>query len=409
MDLIQKAPIWLLVLYQLVGYISLTLLGQPPFFVFFVVTVASVAVTYAKGQSRKIPSHLFFLLLSFLFMCFSVFIYNGIPLGPGKFLSVILGYLASFLILYHVYSYPFSKAFVRALIVAMRFTVILAAFVSIVQYFVPDFLVFTDKYSGIDLEAVGYERRIVSIFTWGDGMTSQYLGIGMLAMYAMLLFEKESRRRYAAIIVLAVGITVFLSQARFAMVNYLMVTLFWIVSTFPSKQRFSAVVVLIVMLLAFNLLVDVLDFDFGYFVTNRIESDTYMTRIDAIYAAIDQIPENILWGSGGIITDGLYRFYGRLTRIHNGYLGLWYFYGLFAAFSYYTFLLILCRQLIIGARKTHYWGSVVAMSCFLFANFTTDKTTFIDPGLVIMMIFHYYYIRKYERSKLLHFEAGEGR
>lgn len=407
MNTLQRIPIWILIFYQLVGYLSITLIEEPPFYFLLLVTVFTFIVTLSSRKLTKLPAYLVFLFLSSCFVFFSVYVYNKTPFAANKYLTVTLTYVASFLLLFLISSYDFDQKFIRRMIIAMRYTIFLAAIVSIIQYFVPDFMVNTGKYVGIDLQTEGYERRITSMFTWGDGIFSQYLGIGLPAMYAILLFEKDSKRKYTLYIALATGVTIFLSQARFAMVNYIMVTLFWIVTTLPSKNRLSAVVMIFVMIIAFNVVIDALDFDFEYFVTNRVESETYMTRIDAFYAAADQIPQNLYFGTGGIITEGLYRFYGRLTRIHNGFLGIWYFYGMFAALTYYFFIILMTRQLLIGARKTHYWGSVVAMSCFIFSNFTTDKTNFIEPGLILMMVFHYYYMKKHHAEPRFLYQFSE--
>lgn len=399
MNFIQKSPIWILLFYQLIGFFTIRLIEEPPFYFLFVFTLMAFMSSMGNKKLRGLPGYLTYLMLCSVFVLFSVFVYNGMPFGANKYLTVSLTYVASFLLMYLVASYEYNDKFIHQLIKLMRYTVFLAAAVSIIQYFIPDFLVNTGKYVGLDAQTEGYERRITSFFTWGDGIFSQYLGIGLPAMYAILLFEKESRKRYIPYVAAAVGITIFLSQARFAMVNYLIVTLFWFVTALPSKNRRNAILMAVIMIIAFNVVIEVLDFDFDYFVTNRVESETYMTRIEAFYAAADQIPQNLYFGTGGILTEGLYRFYGRLTRIHNGYLGLWYFYGLFAAITYYLFVFLLTKLLFQGARKTQYWGSVVAMVCFLFSNFTTDKTNFIEPGLILMMVFHYYYMQKYYASQ----------
>lgn len=409
MNTLQKLPIWILIFYQLVGYFTITLIEEPPFYLMLLVTVFSFILTMSSRRITKLPGYLVFLFLSSFFVFFSVFIYNKIPFAANKYLTVTLTYVASLLLLFLVSALEYDQKFIHRMIVAMRYTIYLAAIVSVIQYFVPDFLVNTGKYVGLDVQTEGYERRITSMFTWGDGIFSQYLGIGIPAMYAILLFEKDSKKKYVLYIALATGITIFLSQARFAMVNYIMVTLFWIVATLPSKNRLSAIVMIFVMVIAFNVVINALNFDFEYFVTNRVESETYMTRIEAFYAAADQIPQHLYFGTGGIITEGLYRFYGRLTRIHNGFLGLWYFYGMFAALAYYCFIILMTRQLLIGARKTQYWGSVVAMACFVFSNFTTDKTNFVEPGLILMMVFHYYYMQKYhaQQRRLYQYREAE--
>lgn len=407
MNQIQKSPIWILLFYQLVGYFTITFIGEPPFYLLLVFTTMAFLSSIGNKRLRGMPGYITYLMLCSVFVFFSVFIYNGLPFGANKFLTVTLTYVVSFLLLYLVASYQYDDKFIGQMIRMMRYTVYLAAVVSIIQYFIPDFLVNTGKYVGLDAQTEGYERRITSFFTWGDGIFSQYLGIGLPAMYAILLFEKESRRKYTPYVAAAVGITIFLSQARFAMVNFLIVTLLWFVTALPSKNRKNAIIMVVLMILAFNVVIEVLDFDFDYFVTNRVESETYMTRIEAFYAAADQIPQNLYFGTGGVLTEGLYRFYGRLTRIHNGYLSLWYFYGLFAAITYYMFVFLLIRQLVKGARLTGYWGSVVAMVCFVFSNFTTDKTNFIEPGLILMMVFHYYYIQKYYLKQKASYQKPE--
>ena len=400
MNVLQKIPVWMLLLYQLLGYVTITYFEQPPFYFLLLFIVLATVSTLASGKGTALSRYLWFLLLCFFLIMFSVFIYHQTPLGANKNLTVPLTYFASFLLLYLAGSYKYDNRLMLRLILVMRMTIYLAAIVSIVQYFYPSFLVNTVKYTGIDIEAVGYERRIVSIFTWGDGLFSQYLGIGIPIMYAILLFENLSKKKHPLILAAATGIVIFLSQARFAMVNYLLVTLAWFISLLPTRNRKQALLIASMLFIVFNVSIDMLKFDYNYFLNERIQSETYMTRIEAFYAAADQIPQNMLFGTGGVITEGLYRFYGRLTRIHNGFLGLWYFYGVFAAFAYYIFIFFLMRELVRGARKTHYWGSVVGMICFLFSNFTLDKTNFIEPGLMMMMIFHHYYLQVFNNQSI---------
>ncbi|MGB4536013.1 MAG: hypothetical protein WBI34_07580, partial [Tenuifilaceae bacterium] len=101
-----------------------------------------------------------------------------------------------------------------------------AALVSVVQYYNPVFFLNFEKYSGAgNIALEGFERRIVSIFSWGDLMNTQYMAIGFAIFYGILIKENERRRILSVAMPIMVGLVMLLSGYRVGMLTFLITTI----------------------------------------------------------------------------------------------------------------------------------------------------------------------------------------
>lgn len=390
MKLLINFPFYILLFYPILGYYTHRVLKSPPFYFLFIMILISSFFTFNdiyRIKPIKFPSYLKYFGLFCLLEFFTKYIVNNVTIGLNGYIVMSLQYQVSFLILLIIENITFSRKFKDNSVKIMKYLIYFAAITSVIQYFNHSFIVNIKTHYGLDDNIVGYARRIYSIFTWGDHIGTRYFAVGLIIFYSIVLVENLGKTRTKILIIISVGIVVLLSQTRVAMVTYIISTLLLASSRFSFKN----IIYIILLLLAIDLFINLINFDFDYFFTNRLQSDSVNTRIEAFYHFAEVFPQNPFWGTGKILTNELYKIYGRATRIHNGFLIIPFTYGIFAAFFYYLFLIHLGIRLYSTARKSKYYASFVGFICFITANFAVNINHFIEPGLVFMIIFNKYF------------------
>ena len=279
----------------------------------------------------------------------------------------------------------------------MTYLMYVAASVSIIQYFIPLFFVYTEKYTLLvrDEYFAGFARRIISIFTWGDLSDSQYLAIGFIIIYGILIFEYRNRRFMSVLLPIFAGIVVLLTQSRAAMLTYLITTLILVF----HKMSIKYILYIVVVLFSLYIVTDLLDFDFAFFVENRIKSDSALTRIAAFKAFFYAFPQHPFFGTGGVRTEALCKSYGHIARLHNVHLSIAYYYGIFASIFHTLFIVTLMKKIYATAKQANYWPPFVGMLCYMTASMTMPAGGFYEPGLILMMVFNKYYFDRYQLIK----------
>ncbi|MFW5803655.1 MAG: O-antigen ligase family protein [bacterium] len=326
-----------------------------------------------------------------LFFIVSVYFVNSIPFRFDRFFSLLIILFNSLFLFLIIENITIPESFIKRCRSIILVLIPTAAIVSIIQYFYPLFFIYVDKYTGVDAELEGYARRILSIFTWGDLINSQYMSIGFIALYGIMLYEFKSMRNILIIIVLSAGIVVFLSQYRVAMLTYLITSVFLLFKKLSLKTVFSVAVIIVL----FNFLLSYLHFNLNYFIEERLQSDSALTRIDAFSAFFHAFPESPFFGTGGLRTDALFEGLGRTGRLHNAYLATAYYYGAFALIAYGLTIIFLLRKTYLTGKRADYWPPFVGMLCFVVAIATMPSGSFFLPGIVFMLIFNKYYYDRY--------------
>lgn len=384
-----KFIFYVLIAYPLLGYLTISYFGIPPYYASSVL-IAVVFVNFISIKKGRIifPKYLKVFALYLIANLISVYVANATPLQIDNFLGYHLYILNPLLLFLMIENINIPSDFIRKTRKLMKYLLLSSVIISIIQYFSPNFFIYSELYTGLNKAGEpGYARRIFSIFTWGDFNGSTYLSIGLMAMYGLLVIEYRHSKILSVLLPIAAGLIVFLSQMRVAMLSFVIVTLFLVF----KKLRFKAALYLILFVIAGSLLIDVLNFNLDYFIENRLLSETAGTRIEAITAFLYAFPENPYFGTGGVRTETLYEGYGRVARLHNGHLAVAYYYGLITFIPYVWFVYLLAKKTYRTAKKSNYWPPFVGVIIFFIASATTPRAVFFIPGLIIMMAYHKYY------------------
>lgn len=397
-------PFYMLLLYPIFGYLTWTLTNSQPFFLLFAFVLVSFVFTFTKTKKTYFPSYLKFFGLFVIVELMSKYLVHNTGLAINVNLKKSSFYVLSFILLLIVENTNFSSVFIKKSINIFSWLIIIAALVSAIQYFYPNFLINNIRQELSDVQTAGFQRRIGSIFTWGDHGYS--IGLGVPIIFSILAAAYYNRKRALFLLSVTTGIVILLVQSRYAMVNYLIV-LIWVYRKYFTIKRIGVGIgIIVAFTLSFILFIEIIGFDLQYFYKERVQSQTYQTRIEAFYAFENQFPKNPIWGTGGLVTTDLIKFYRRQTRIHNGYLSILYYYGIIGGIFYFSFLFLLVKKLFITARKSQYWGAFIGILCFLFTNFTLDINHFIEPGLIFMMVMNKYYRDKAKNHSKQNLKTG---
>jgi hypothetical protein len=400
MPLHVKMPFYLFLIYPIFGYITINFFGQPPFV--FISLFVIVAFLDRIGRSRLIfPGYHRYFLLFIISVAISKYFVNGFSLKiDTHFAQVFYSILALFFFII-IENTRFSKLFIKNGLRIIKILVFAAAAVSIIQYFNASFFANTHIYTGHDDEVIGYARRIMSIFTWGDFNASRYLTIGFVVMYGILIVETKSNKTLHWTIQLLVATVIFTGQARIAMVTFLIATLMLVYNKVSVKN----ILVIVFSGIAFIVLLNILEFNLDYFVEQRLKSDSAYTRLEAFNAFFHAFPEKPFFGTGGVRTDALFEGFGHVAQMHNAHLNIAYFYGIFALIFHTLFLYYLTKKTYKTAKEAGYWPPFVGILVYITATMTMPSGYFLEPGLIIMMVFnkyHYdqYLLRKYSSQNM---------
>lgn len=353
-----------------------------------------------EKRKLKFPIYLLFYLLFTFSAIISKYIVNDLPLRFDSNLSEIIFLISALLFFLIIESNILSFTFIRTSIRIMKYLVFTAAIVTIIQYFIPAFFVYAEKYTGAVADISIYERRIVSIFSWGDLMFDSYMAIGFVIMYGILIVEYRNNRTMLILLPILAAIVTVLSLMRVAMLTFLISTFILVYKKISVKTIMN----IAITLLAFYLLFYYLDFDVWIFSEARLESETALTRIEAFSAFFYAFPEHILWGTGGERTLALFRGFGRIARLHNAHLSIAYYYGLFAIIFHTLFIIFLTKSTFNTGKEANYWPPFVGMLCYIAATMTMPRGDFFEPGLIFLIIFNKYYYDQYLIKKQIGYE-----
>lgn len=386
---IKKLPFYIFLIYPIFGYFTIKVFGFPPFYILSPIIFLAFIYQLILKPKLKYPLYLIFYSLYFLFVIISKYFAHDLPFTFDANLSQLIFIISALLLFLIIENSSYSQFFIRSTLQIMKILVIAAAFVSVIQYFMPNFFLYSEKYTGVHTEMQGYARRVPSIFTWGDFLNDTYLAIGFIIFYSIIIYEYKGKRAFSVSIIFAiiVGIVVFISQFRVAMLTYLIAT----ISLAYKRISIKTFSYFIILGFAFYLVTNILNFNIGYFVENRLKSETAYTRIDAFRAFFYAFPENPYFGTGGELTESLFEGFGERARLHNAHLAIAYYYGIFASIFHTLFIVFLLKKTYKTGKEAKYWPPFVGVICYIAATMTMPRGEFFEPGLIIMMVFNKYY------------------
>ena len=304
-----------------------------------------------------------------------------------------------FFIIMMIYNTKFDDNFIRKRIKIFKITVIIAAIVSIVQVVNTNFLNPRNYYEYEDYSFSLYEFRRTSIFGF---VNPNEIGLSYMPLLSVLigysLFKKNNK--YIFFLLLG-GISAFLSNGRYVMVAFVILTLQLILSY--KVKTFSIFRYLIFTSIAIIILFYTLT-SLGYDVSNwynvRLFPEGSMQEITR-YKAIDNFliffPRTIFFGTGVHLTDEIRAASHVIgsSQIHVGYLSHLVSYGIVGSFFLFGFWFLLAKKLYKTAKQTNYWGSFFAFLTFFWAQATLVYYSIFFYGLIFALVFDKYFQDKH--------------
>ena len=385
--------------WPLMSYITFGLLGlrSISFYYTFIAIFYGILFIFHK-KKIKVPKELYYLIFFIIFEFVWAF-FNGDIIRRG-IIAVLFDNpsIATFFIVLIIYNTRFSDRFFKKAIFIFKITIILAAIVSIIQFFFPRFLNAYILYrENFDFFKRGiYQQPRTSIFGYID---LNSLGLSFMSIVALISgYLLYIKKRIFLIFLFLGGLTAFLSNARYVMVAFIIISIQYIFyKKVFFKGAFKYAILVLVLLLALYGVFSYLGYDYEAWFNNRLFAEGSIketTRFKAIGNFLILFPKYYLVGNGGkIYSDeivSLSRAVGS-SHIHVGYLSHLVSYGIVGCFFLYGFWFILVKKLYRKAKQTNYWGSFFAFLTFLWAFATFSYSSIFFYGLIFALVFDKYY------------------
>lgn len=369
----------------LIGYVTYNFLGFGP-------ELLSILVVFVILYKNNVLNH-FILIPRYIYAygLFIIIVFISKYIISNQNISFDANF-RNYLILFSIFismtlfeNMQLSKNNMHKIVQYIKILIGISLIVSLIQFFNSDFfisdrLIEIDEYSDIDYE----ERRILSIYSWVSNINLMVFSLPIL-LNIILGWEyiTNNKKIESYWVIAAVGIICLLSQSRNFLLLYFIVVGYYIFKTFSLKNFILIFTGLVFVFLTMILI----QFDVENYLTQRLLSETYITRIDAFYAFMSTFPSNPLWGTGGVVTDELINYYGRQTRLHNGYLAIFYYYGLIGGIVYLFHLVSMYYRSSNNYAKYNISIPKVTFICLAVGNLFVDYYTLFDIGLFMTIAF----------------------
>ena len=361
--------LFLLLFSPLLSYLYVAVLQLPKTLYHFFVFLFLVYGMFFLLNKRKIvyPKFIFLLFFYAIYRLFWLQI-SGQEYHQLTSIYYAIYNFSTILLIIVIYNTIFSDRFIRYCIQIIKITIILAASVSIVQVFLPEFLnPWEYNLRFFDINSM-YKSRRQSIFGFVE---SNEIGLSFMPLAAVLIgyilrFKKQNYMIFSILI----GITAFLTNSRYVMVSFL-IMIFQYLVYYRHSISFSFKYVVIVVFIIFSLAIslDYLGYDFKEFYEVRLLAEgslTETTRFRAIQNFSYFFPKHMMWGTGVHLTDDIERASKAIgsSQIHVGYLSHLVSYGIVGSLLLFGFWFSLAKHLYLNAKRTNYWGSFFAFLIF---------------------------------------------
>lgn len=422
---IKILPKWILLLF-LVTYPLIAFLAEKTIdllaikalgLVFVGYLVFRIIEIYKTGSKLVIPTYLIFygLFFTYTFWC-ALFVNNYFFMRGIKYFYSDPIWL-TFIALIVVENVHFSKKTLELAKKGLGITLVLAAVVSVIQISKPLFFIndelfvqglsidrMAEYYRNAPEEVIGnisrfFEGYRLSIFSYINELS---IGMDTAAILSILVAWKPHNTIHKGVFTLSAIIVSFLSSSRWIMLNVIIAAsqIFW-----ASQNKIKNLLYFIVLStgLAFlaGFIANFMGLDVQQFISDRLMSDSALTRFLAFEVFFEVFPENPVFGTGGLDTEKMIRLLGgRSSQIHVGYLKLFYYFGVFGGILYLLFMATFLRRVWKMAKQSGYWGGFYAILTFFIANLTLFELSlfYFGPLLAIIFANHFYYNKEDDKT-----------
>jgi hypothetical protein len=397
----------LMLLSPLLSYITFGLLGLNSINFYFqlVIYAYGIVFVFILLRNLKFPKELSFLFLYILYLF--IWAFNNGEIERRGIWVVILNNIniSIFFTLLIIYNSRFSDGFIKKSIKIFKITVVLAAVASLIQVFYPDFLNAWTLYDPDKNYATSYlylDRR-TSIFGFIDPNEAGLSFIPLLAVLFGFLVYQTKNITYVIYLLLG-AMVAFLSNTRYVMIGWLIVTM--MLAIYSNKRIVGFVRYVFIGFLLFLVsyfILGSLGYQLGEFYEERLFPEGSISE-SSRYIAFENFaiffPRTPLFGTGVHLTAEIERASMAIgsSQIHVGYLSHLVSYGIIGSIFLFGFWFLLARKLYITAKLTHYWGSFFAFLTYLWAQATLVNYSIFFYGLIFAFVFDKYFMDKYQES-----------
>lgn len=391
----------------LLSYITLTWFSVTSQY-YMGVLFTFLGLTYLViNKSVKIPGYVWLLFLYIIYTLIWSY-YTGEFERRGYRVFIKNPQVHVFFTLIVIHNVNLSDNFIRKVIPILKYTIIIAAIGSIVQVLNYSFMNANPawaKWNAGDLLTDDvYGVRRASFFGFID---PNELGLSYMPLISILIgILLYQRNRFYYIFLILGGISAFLSNTRYVMVAFLIIT-FQIL--FFQKNKIRAFFkygffILVAGILLIKVIV-FLGYDIQQWYSQRLfpeGSITETTRYKAIDNFIQFFPKHVFVGYGGPTEEITAASVAvGSSQIHVGYLAHLVYFGITGSVLLFGFWFLLARKIYKTAKASGYWGSFFAFIVFLWANATLVTFHIFFYGLIYALIFDKYFSDKVLKSKLV--------
>lgn len=396
------------------GFATLKFIGREFDVIISILSLGCVIFLFLDNGYLKIP---LYVKLWFLFTLFTVISDIFIAKTDVSPLNLFFynKFVTCFYILLIVENISIPKDFYNLLSKTNLVVLYIAFFAIVIQQFISASFFVNPKYLAL-LRQEFSEIRFPSIYSWLG--PSSYLGLSFFPLLAIVISEKLRENKDKLLLLFLLGLVVaFLNKSRFMMLNFLITLILLPIYQgfqFNKVLKFVAISIAIVFSVYFG--AKAVNFNVDKIISERIlEEDqggmingAAGTRIIAFEVFGKLFPKNPVLGRGYLHSFGkekskdidlVQAIHGRSSQIHVGYLSLFYYYGIVGGGLYMLFLGTLFRKLYSDAKKTFFWGVLIAWIMFFLTNMTAVVLSFINMGLILSLFINKYYVSQLNREE----------
>jgi len=407
---LNKFFLFSLLFVSVVSFICLEVLSLPEsglfyfrgLFIFW--AVIYLGYRFSKQGRISVPSFVIVLFFYVIYRFIWTF-FNGAFAQYGIITLFHLKALQFLLVALIVMNTDFGEEYIGYTVKIFKITCIIAVTVSIVQVFVPGFLVPEGAGSFHRIGTIYTERR-PSFFVYEEGNS---IGLTFLPLFSLLLSYQILKRHSVLLYVCLAGIVAVLSNARYIMIGYFLVLgqLFF----YRGRNLFKRTFYLFATIVVLIGILEIIGYDFGSFYKERLFKEgsiTETTRYVALLAFLEYFPDNPVFGEGIRLTrehipmlrDMILGFSS--YEIHVGYLSHLVSYGIVGSFLFFSGLYLMVKHLAINAKQTGFYGSLFGFLVYIWSQFTFVQFSLFYYGIIYCFIFDRYY------SSQVHSPAEQG-
>lgn len=393
-------PVMSFITYGVLGLATIT------FYYTLIITMFYGLVFIIIKEKIRLPKGLLYLLFFIIFIFYWSF-FTGKIFSRG-ILPILFdnSNLAIFFIVLIIYNTRFSDRFINKSIFILKITIIIAAITSIVQVFNSEFLnaIWGTK-SSTSLPSELYQFQRSSIFHFIDPNS---LGLSFMPILSIVTgFLLYKQKQIFILYLLFGGISALLSNARYVMVSFILITLQILIFRGVSLIKiFKYVIITSILLISLLTILNYIGYDFKEWYEKRLFAEGSIkatTRYFAIKNFLIYFPKYYLFGNGDIYNEEVViasQAYGS-SHMHIGYLSHLVAYGVLGCFFLYSFWFYLLKRIYITAKQTGYWGSFFAFMTFFWAFLSNSVSSIFYYGLIFALVLDKYFNDKYIRQKIL--------